>query len=74
MPKPNVITVSEAARVKGCTTQGIYLALNRDELSEVRMGGTRLVIKDERFRDYQVREFGGRLHKKYQEKQQPVEE
>ncbi len=68
MTTPNVITVAEAAREKACTAQAIYNALDRGDLTEVRMGGIRLIMKDAAYKAYQVKATGGRTHKRYQEK------
>ncbi len=68
MKTPNVITAAEAAREKACTTQAIYNALDRGDLNEVRMGGIRLILKDEAYKAYQVKQTGGRTHKRYQDK------
>lgn len=70
MTKPNVTPVAEAARAKGCTRQTVYNAIERGDLNGVRVGGSRLVMLDEKFDAYQVQETGGRLHERYQEKQE----
>ena len=69
MPEPNVILATEAAREKGCTSQAIYNALDRGDLGEVRMGRHRLVVRDARYRQFEVKKTGGRTHKTYVEKQ-----
>jgi excisionase family DNA binding protein len=66
--EPNVFTVAETARRKGCTRQAVYNALDRGDLTEVRMGAQRLVARDDAFRRYEVQETGGRLHKGYQKR------
>ena len=68
MTEPNVITVTEAARQKNCTRQALYNAINRGELNTTRLGSQTVIVKDQRYTGYQVREFGGRLHKSYQAK------
>jgi excisionase family DNA binding protein len=67
--EPNVLPASEAARRKGCTAQTIYNAIERGNLNAIRMGGNRLVVKDDKYAAYEVQETGGRLHERYQEKQ-----
>ena len=74
MPHPNVITPAEAARIKGCTRQGIHAALSRSQLTEYRTGHVRLVVCDATFDAYKVKETGGRAHKsKRDAAQQEVE-
>ena len=68
MPKPNVTTAKEAAREKGCTQQAIYNALDRGTMSEVRLGGIRLIVKDAKYAAYKVKQTGGRVHKAYTQK------
>ena len=68
MPKPNVTTAKEAAREKDCTQQAIYNALDRGNMSEVRLGGTRLIIKDAKYNAFKVKQTGGRAHKAYTQK------
>ena len=65
--EPNVITADEAARRRGCTRQAIYNALDRGDLTEVKMGAQRLVAVNDAFAEYQVRETGGRMHEAYRE-------
>lgn len=70
MKQANVILATEAAREKGCSSQAIYNAIDRGDLNEVRMGRLRMVVKDAKYRAYQVREFGGRLSQAFREKNQ----
>lgn len=70
MPEPNVITPAVAAQEKGCTTQAIRNAASRGDLNAVRMGTSVLIMRDKKYRAYQVQETGGRLHRDYQEKQE----
>lgn len=73
MPNPNVIPATEAAREKGCTAQSIYNALDRGDLTGIRMGAHRLVVRDKKYAAYQVRETGGRAHKRRRVTQKKVE-
>lgn len=66
--KPNVISAADAAREKGCSTQTIYNALDRGDLNGVRMGALRLVLLDDAYGTFQVKETGARLRRAYQEK------
>lgn len=68
--KPNAIPAGEAARLKGCTRQAIYNAVERGALTGVRVGTSRLVALDAKWEAYAVQETGGRLHRAYQEKQE----
>ena len=61
--KPNVTTAKLAAAEKGCTYQAIYNALDAGRLTEAKIGGMRLVLLDKKYREYTVRETGGRTHK-----------
>ena len=70
VPEPNVLTVAETARQKGCTRQAVYNALDRGDLTEVKMGAQRLVAWDDAFRRYEVKETGGRLHESYRKNQE----
>ena len=66
--EPNVILASEAARLWKCSGQAVYNALDAERLTEVRMGRHRMILKDDKFQSFKVKEFGGRLHEKYQKK------
>ena len=70
----SVITAAEAAKEKACTTQAIYNALDRGDLNEIRMGGIRLILKDTAYEAYQVKQTGGRTHKRYQDKHDAEED
>jgi hypothetical protein len=69
LKEPNIILASEAARQWGCTAQAVYNAIDTGRLTEVRMGRHRMVVKDKNYRDFKVKEFGGRLHEKYKSKE-----
>ncbi len=69
MKQPNVLTAALAAREKSCTREAIYAALDRGDLNGTRMGGTRLVFVDKTYRNWQIQETGGRLHKSYKKKE-----
>ena len=68
MVEPNILTVPQAAKEKGCTRQAIYHALNRGDLTPVAMGTFTAIAKDEKYRAYEVKHTGGRAHKSYQAK------
>jgi len=69
-PTPNVIPAAEAARQKSCTTQAIYNAIERGDLTGIRIGHHRMVALDEKYESYQVQETGGRLHKNYRREEE----
>lgn len=71
MPKPNVLTISEAAEEKGCSRQAIYNAIARGQLTRVQLGKITVISRDKRYDAYQVPETGGRLHRHYIEKHNP---
>ncbi len=65
MAKINVIPATEAARKKRCSIQSIYNALDRGDLSEIRMGSHRLVARDPKYQRFVVKETGGRTHSRF---------
>jgi hypothetical protein len=56
----NVIPAPEAARRKDCSRQTIYNALSRGDLSEISYGSTRLVLLDEKWKEWMPANRGGR--------------
>jgi hypothetical protein len=56
-----LIPVTEAASLKDCTRQTIYNALNRGELTERTFGNIRLVVVNEAFEDWRVKDVGRRV-------------
>ena len=70
MQEPNVILVTEAAREKGCSAQALKNAVVRGDLNAVRQGRYWLILRDEKYDAYKVKEAGGRLHKRYREQKQ----
>ena len=68
--QPNVITVQAAAREKGCTPQALYKALDEGRLNEVKMGATRLILRDETYRNFEARPYAD---KRRDESNQPQE-
>ena len=68
--QPNVITVQAAAAEKGCTPQALYKALNEGRIHEIRMGSTRLILRDETYRDFEARPYAD---KRRDESNQPGE-
>lgn len=68
--QPNVITVQAAAHEKGCTPQALYKALDEGRLNEVKMGATRLILRDETYRNFEARPYAD---KRRDESNQPEE-
>ena len=68
--QPNVITVQAAATEKGCTPQALYKALDEGRLKEVKMGATRLILRDETYRNFEARPYAD---KRRDESNQPEE-
>ena len=64
MPRLDVTTAAEAAHHFGCTRQLIYQALDDGRLTDRRIGRTRLVVMDKKYREFRVRELGGRTHRR----------
>jgi hypothetical protein len=58
--KPNVITLSGAARAKGCERTTIHRAIERGELHAADIGGQRAVLKDAAWGAWQPQETGAR--------------
>ena len=65
MIQPNVITITEAAKQKSCTRQALYNAIKRGDLDAVSVGQYQMIVRDEKFKDFQIKETGGKLHKRY---------
>jgi hypothetical protein len=61
----NVIPCSEAARRKDCSTQTIYNAIDRNELTEADFEGSRsrLVVVNEQFDRWHPKETGRRVQR-----------
>ena len=57
----NVLPVPAAAEEKGCTRQTIYNALDRGELTETRIGNTRLVLLDAQWKVWTPKDTGRRM-------------
>ncbi len=55
--QPNLITVKAAAKEKLCTPQALYKALTEGRLQEIRMGATRLILKNRKYRSFEVRRY-----------------
>lgn len=68
MFEPNVITITQLAREKKCSRQAIYNAIERGDLNAARLGTQTVIVKDAKYEAYQIKETGGRLHKRYVEK------
>ena len=64
----NLKSVAEAADEKKCTKATLYQALDSERLTEFRVGKSRLIVNDEKYRAFEVLETGGRSHKTYQRK------
>ena len=65
MPRtPALISVRQAAEEKGCTTQAIYQALDRGDLDDMRIDRARHVRANKRYREWAVKQTGGRTHKR----------
>lgn len=74
MTELNAILASEAAREKGCTPQAIYNAIDRGSLNAVRMGRHWLVVRDKKWKAYEVQETGGRRHARYLADNEPTDQ
>ena len=70
MFEPNVTTIAEVARQQGCSRQAIYNAIARGDLNTVMIGRIQMIAKDEAYESYKVQATGGRLHRRYLNKQE----
>jgi excisionase family DNA binding protein len=59
--EPNVISITGAARAKGCHRTTIHRALERGELTAVELGGRRAILKDEVWGAWAPADTGMRL-------------
>lgn len=73
MPRKDLVSAKLAAEEKGCTPAAIYAAADRSILTDLRLGGIRLIVRDAKYRAYKVKQTGGRAHKSYVAKQQNEE-
>ena len=58
------ITTADAADRKGCTRQAIINAIERGDLNATRLGRAWAVADDDALAAYEVRETGGRTHRR----------
>lgn len=63
--EPNVTTITLAAKEKQCSRQAVYNAISRGELTVIQLGGNRMIAKDAKYRRFNIKETGGRLHADY---------
>lgn len=66
--QPNIITVQAAAKEKSCTRQALYKALTEGRLQEIRMGATRLILKNRKYRNFEARKYADKRDIKPQQK------
>ena len=55
--QPNFLTVQAASKEKDCTPQALYKALDEGRLHEIKMGATRLILRDETYLKFEVRSY-----------------
>lgn len=60
----DLLAVSDAARLKGCTPATIRNAVKAGRLTVHRIGHRVFVVRDDAFEAFEVEETGGRLHKR----------
>lgn len=66
----DLLSVSDAARLKGCTPATIRNAARAERLTAHRIGPRVFIVRDAAFDAFEVEETGGRLHKRRQEAKQ----
>ena len=57
----NVTTPSATAKEKGCTTQAIYDALKRGDLTGFRVGESHIIVRDAKYEAYKPYDTGIRI-------------
>lgn len=58
----DIISFSEAAEEKGCGRNTLYRAANDGRLNETKVGGRRMLIRDEAYESFAPKETGARVH------------
>ena len=58
-----VISFSEAAEQIGCSRTTLYRAVDDGRLRDVKVGGRRMIVKDEAWEAFEPKLRGGRLRK-----------
>ena len=61
--KPNVTTFTAGAEEKDCSRLTLYRAADRGEIHTAEVGGTRMILLDDAFAEWQPQETGGRVHR-----------
>lgn len=61
MDPDDVITFSDAARDIGCSRTTLYRAVDDGRLNDVEVGGRRMLLKDEKWEDFEPKLTGGRV-------------
>ena len=64
MAETKYVSVTEAAKEKGCSRVAIYNAIKRDDLNGEQVGKLTLICRDRKYGAYAVKDTGGRAHKK----------
>lgn len=67
MPEPNVISFSAAAKEKNCARSTLYKAAKDGRLNTAEVGNTSMILRDERWEDFEPIRTGGRVRKLEQE-------
>lgn len=63
MSPNDLISFTDAAREIGCSRSTLYRAADDGRLTNVEVGGRRMLIKDEAWEDFEPRLKGGRVRK-----------
>ena len=56
----HLVSVKGAAQEKHVSRQALYRALDEGRLTEIRLDGIRLILKDPKYDEYAPRPYGGR--------------
>ena len=65
--KPNVTTFSALARELNCSRATLYRAANDGRLNTAEVGGTRMILLDEKHEQFEPRNTGARAARQQQD-------
>lgn len=59
----DLITFTDAAEEKSCGRNTLYRHANAGELNTVKVGDRKLLVKDEKYEQFEPKETGARMHR-----------
>jgi excisionase family DNA binding protein len=63
MTEPNVLSFTEAADQRNCARSTLYRAADSGKISTAQVGSVLMIVKDEKWEEYEPRRTGGRARK-----------